>query len=83
MNNYERYGDYLPAEEAGAGSELGSVLTWVLVGFGAGALLSLLLAPRAGRETRAWIRQGYDRARRRSNELVRGAKVMPFRKHQA
>src|SRR5919108_3942577 len=43
MTDYERYGEYQPSER----SVLGTGITMLLIGLGAGALPALLLAPRS------------------------------------
>jgi len=56
MTDYERYGEYQPSER----SALGTGITMLLIGLGAGALTALLLAPRSGKQTRKLIRRKYD-----------------------
>jgi gas vesicle protein len=58
MTDYERYGEYQPSER----SVLGTGITMLLIGLGAGALTALLLAPRSGKQTRKLIRRKYDDA---------------------
>ena len=41
-------------------SSVGTAVTFVLIGIGAGALLALLLAPKAGKEMRREIRRRYE-----------------------
>ena len=58
MTDYERYGEYQPSER----SVVGTGITMLLIGLGAGALTALLLAPRSGKQTRKLIRRKYDDA---------------------
>lgn len=56
MTDYERFGEY----QASEGSAWGLGITLLLVGLGAGALVSLLLAPRSGKQTRKILRRKYE-----------------------
>ena len=62
MNDYQKYGEY-SSECAGAESAK-TALIFLSIGIGVGALLSLLLAPRSGREVRQAMRGKLDEARR-------------------
>jgi len=62
MNDYQKYGEY-SSECAGAESAK-TALIFLSIGIGVGALLSLLLAPRSGREVRQAVRGKLDEARR-------------------
>jgi len=66
MTDYERYGDYQPAERSGSAWGLG--ITLLLVGLGAGALTALLFAPRTGVQTRRILRRKYEGALEGINE---------------
>jgi len=46
--------------ESSEGSNVGTAITFLLIGLGAGALVGLLLAPKSGRELRRDIKRGYD-----------------------
>jgi gas vesicle protein len=46
--------------ESSEGSNVGTAITFLLIGLGAGALAGLLLAPKSGRELRRDIKRGYD-----------------------
>ena len=59
MNDYERFGDYQPSER----SRVGTALTFLFIGLGAGALVALLFAPKSGKQMRRTIRRTYDDAR--------------------
>jgi gas vesicle protein len=50
-----RSGNYESSEK----SSVGTAVTFLMVGLGAGALLALLLAPKAGKEMRREIRRRY------------------------
>lgn len=45
------------------GSRAGTAITFLLIGLGAGAVVGMLFAPKAGREMRRDLRRGYDNAR--------------------
>jgi gas vesicle protein len=59
MTDYERYGDYRPAER----STTGVALTFLFIGLGVGALSALLFAPRSGKQMRKSLRRRYEDAR--------------------
>jgi gas vesicle protein len=44
-------------------SNLGTAVTFLLIGLGAGAVVGMLLAPKAGRQMRKDLLRGYDNAR--------------------
>ena len=54
-----REGRYEPEE----GSRVGTAITFLLIGIGAGAVVGMLLAPKTGRQMRRDIRRGYEQAR--------------------
>jgi gas vesicle protein len=54
-----RSGEY----EASEKSTAGTAITFLFIGLGAGALVALLLAPKAGKQLRKDIRRGYEDAR--------------------
>ena len=45
------------------GSRVGTAITFLLIGLGAGAVVGMLLAPKTGRQMRRDLRHGYDSAR--------------------
>jgi gas vesicle protein len=45
------------------GSRVGTAITFLLIGLGAGAVVGMLFAPKAGRQMRRDLRRGYDSAR--------------------
>ena len=53
-----RYGNY----EASDRSSVGTAITFLLIGLGAGAAAALLFAPKAGKQFRKDLRRGYDDA---------------------
>jgi len=59
MTDYERFGDYQPAER----SNLGVALTFLFIGLGVGTAVALLLAPKSGRQMRRTLRRRYEDAR--------------------
>ena len=58
MNDYERYGEYQSSDR----SALGTALTFLLIGLGAGALVALMLAPKSGKQIRRMLRRKYEDA---------------------
>ena len=71
MNDYQKYGEY-SSESAGMESAK-TALIFLGIGMAAGALLSLLLAPRSGTEIRQAVRGKLDEARRGVN--AQGSRV--------
>jgi gas vesicle protein len=49
--------------ESSEGSQVGTAITFLLIGLGVGALTGLLLAPKTGRQFRRDLRRGYEDAR--------------------
>ena len=49
--------------ESSEGSNVGTAITFLLIGLGAGALAGLLLAPKTGKQLRRDLKRGYDDAR--------------------
>jgi gas vesicle protein len=49
--------------ESSEGSSVGTAITFLLIGLGAGALAGLLLAPKTGKQLRRDLKRGYDDAR--------------------
>jgi gas vesicle protein len=45
------------------GSHVGTAITFLLIGLGAGAVVGMLYAPKAGRQLRRDLRKSYDDAR--------------------
>lgn len=54
-----RIGSY----ESSDSSNVGTAVTFLLIGLGAGALAGLLLAPKSGKQLRRDLKRGYDDAR--------------------
>jgi gas vesicle protein len=54
-----RVGSY----ESSEGSQVGTAITFLLIGLGAGALVGLLFAPKSGKQMRKELRQKYEGAR--------------------
>ncbi|HEX6804963.1 MAG TPA: YtxH domain-containing protein [Terriglobales bacterium] len=46
-----------------SGSNLGTAITFLLIGLGAGAVVGMLFAPKTGRQMRRDLRRGYENAR--------------------
>lgn len=45
------------------GGKVGTAITFLLIGLGAGAVVGMLFAPKAGRQMRRDLRHGYENAR--------------------
>ena len=45
------------------GGNVGTALTFLLIGLGAGTVIGMLFAPKAGRQMRRDLRRGYETAR--------------------
>ena len=48
--------------ESSESSNIGTAITFLLIGLGAGALVGLLLAPKSGKQLRRDLKKGYDDA---------------------
>jgi gas vesicle protein len=46
-----------------SGSNVGTAITFLLIGLGAGAVVGMLFAPKPGRQMRRDLRRGYENAR--------------------
>jgi gas vesicle protein len=66
-----RTGNY---EASDRGSGAGTAVTFLLIGLGAGALLGMLLAPKAGKQMRKDLRRKFDSARETVDEWTDDAK---------
>jgi len=60
--------------ESSKSSQIGTAITFLLIGLGAGALLGLLLAPKTGKQLRKDLRRGYEDARESLGEWADDAK---------
>jgi gas vesicle protein len=60
--------------ESSEGSNIGTAVTFLIIGLGAGALLGLLLAPKTGKQLRKDLRRGYEDARESFGEWADEAK---------
>ena len=49
--------------ESSDGSNIGTAITFLLIGLGAGALAGLLLAPKTGKQLRRDLQRGYEDAK--------------------
>lgn len=49
--------------ESSLGGQVGTAITFLLIGLGAGTLIGMLFAPKAGRQMRKELRQKYEGAR--------------------
>lgn len=60
--------------ESSEGNSVGTAVTFLLIGLGAGALAALLLAPKTGRQLRRDLRRGYEDARETLEDWTEEAK---------
>ena len=60
--------------EASDRSSVGTAITFLLIGLGAGAAAALLFAPKAGKQFRKDLRRGYDDAVDRFEDFKEGAR---------
>jgi len=60
--------------EASDKSSVGTAVTFLMIGLGAGALVALLLAPKSGKETRRDIRRKYEGAKDAVEDFAEEAK---------
>ncbi len=49
--------------ESEESSKVGTAITFLLIGLGAGAVVGMLFAPKAGKQMRRDLRRGYEQAR--------------------
>ncbi len=61
-------------EASDSGSSVAAAITLLLIGFGAGALIGLVLAPKAGKQFRKDLRKKYDSARETIEDWTDDAK---------
>jgi gas vesicle protein len=60
--------------ESSESSHIGTAITFLLIGLGAGALAGLLLAPKSGKQLRKDLRRGYEDAKDSVGEWADEAK---------
>jgi gas vesicle protein len=60
--------------ESSESSHIGTAITFLLIGLGAGALAGLLLAPKTGKQMRKDLRRGYEDAKDSLGEWADEAK---------
>jgi gas vesicle protein len=68
---FMRSGKYESSENGGS---VGTAVTFLLIGLGAGALVGLLLAPKSGKQLRRELRGRYDDAREAVEDFADEAK---------
>ena len=56
------------------GSNIGTAITFLLIGLGAGAVVGMLFAPKTGRQMRRDLRRGYENARETFDEFKENAR---------
>jgi gas vesicle protein len=61
-------------ESSESGGNIGTAITFLLIGLGAGALAGLLLAPKSGRQLRRDLKRGYEDARDKFDDWTDEAK---------
>jgi gas vesicle protein len=66
-----REGKYEASDQGGG---VGTAVTFLLIGLGAGALIGLLFAPKAGKHMRKDLRRHYDEARENIGDWAEDAK---------
>jgi gas vesicle protein len=66
-----RIGNY---ESSDSSSNVGTAVTFLLIGLGAGALAGLLLAPKTGKQMRRDLKRGYEDAREKLDDWTDEAK---------
>ncbi len=59
--------------ESGGGN-VGTAITFLLIGLGAGAVVGMLFAPKAGRAMRRDLRRGYENARETFDDFKESAR---------
>jgi gas vesicle protein len=57
-----------------SGGNVGTAITFLLIGLGAGAIVGMLFAPKTGRQMRRDLRRGYDNARETFDDLRESAR---------
>ena len=60
--------------ESSQGSNIGTAITFLLIGLGAGALIGLLLAPKSGKQLRRDLQRGYEDAKESLGDWAEEAK---------
>lgn len=65
-----RSGDYETSDK----STVGTAITFLFIGLGAGALVALLFAPKAGKQLRKDLRRGFEDARDAMENFTEEAK---------
>ena len=60
--------------ESSEASTVGTAITFLLIGLGAGALAGLLLAPKAGKQFRRDLKRGYEDAKETLDDWTEEAK---------
>ena len=60
--------------ESSDGNTVGTAITFLLIGLGAGALAGLLLAPKTGKQLRRDLKRGYDDAKDTLDDWTEEAK---------
>ncbi len=60
--------------ESSEGTNIGTAVTFLLIGVGAGALAALLLAPKTGKQFRRDLKRGYEDARETLQDWAEEAK---------
>ncbi len=61
-------------ESAESGGNIGTAVTFLLIGLGAGALMGLMFAPRPGKQFRRDLQRGYEDARDNFGDWAEEAK---------
>lgn len=61
-------------ESSESGSHIGTAVTFLLIGLGAGALMGLMFAPKTGKQFRRELQRGYEDARENFGDWAEEAK---------
>lgn len=65
-----RFGDYKESDK----STVGTAITFLFIGLGAGALVALLLSPKTGKQMRRDLRKKYEEAKDAMQDFTEEAK---------
>ena len=60
--------------ESESGSNIGTAITFLLIGLGAGAVVGMLFAPKTGRQMRRDLRRRYENARETFDDFKENAR---------
>ena len=58
-----------------SGGNVSTAITFLLIGLGAGTIVGMLLAPKAGKQMRRDLRRGYDSARETFDLILQNCSI--------